>query len=315
MKIYENLNIDKKVMQILLGGLLGDGTLFRTRGNASYSYCHSPKQKKYFFWKASIVSKNFRIVAKLRNNGPNHKIYVLKTNCSPILTRLHSIYYIKSDKPKRRWQKIINRSALNLLTPLGLAIWYCDDGTYNVRDKSCKLSTHCFSYEENLILKNYFFKKWDIKTSIIKYHRKHLNRTQYFLAFNKEEAQKFLTLIKNFVPHSMRYKLGYLSNKNLKMLKKEHERYKLIRKKWYYENHKRALRRATRYRLRHRSLINKKRREYYQNNLEKSREIGRKTMRKRRLLKRERVNLINKNYYYRNRDRINKGRRESYQKN
>jgi len=306
----EKFPIDEDARQLLIGSLFGDASLFKTCLNASFSCCHSPKQKGYFFWKVKLLSKYFRINVKLRNNGPKHMLYTLRTNCSPILTPLHSLYYIKSTKPNRKWEKVINPSLLEQLSPLGLAVWYCDDGTYCVRDKSCGLMTQGFSFRENLILKDYFLKKWGIVACVIKDYRSYINKTYFKLMFHKEEAHKFLTLINNFVPESMTYKLGHISDKNRETLESENKRYKLIRKKWYYENHERALKRAFRYRTKHRDLVNGKRVFYYHGDLEKSRDIGRKTMRKRRVLNKEQVNLINKKYYHRNKDRINYMRRE-----
>lgn len=93
-------------------------------------------------------------------------------------------------------------------------------------------------------------------------------------------------------------------------MKIKDKRYKAIRKVEYYNNHEKVLAKAERYRIKNRPLINKKRVVYYWNNLEKSQVSGRETMRKRRLLNRERVNLINHDYYHRYKDRINKARRK-----
>ena len=251
-----------------------------------------------------------RINTKLRKNGEKYMIYKLNTNCSPILTFLHNLTYIKSNKPKRRWEKIVNPILLEQLNPLGIAIWYCDDGTYCVRDKSCALMTQGFSYEENLMIKEYFLKKWKVKAIVQKDYRKSHNKSYYKLVFHKEEAFKFLTLIKDFIPESMIYKLGHLSDKNRGLMHNEDERYKAISRRWYHDNHERALKRVARYRESNRNLINAKRVEYYWDNLEKSRESGKRTMRKRRTLFKEKVNLINHDYYHRNKDRINKGRRK-----
>lgn len=158
----------------------------------------------------------------------------------------------------------------------------------------------------------YFYDKWSINTVIIKDCKKYKDeyRTYYKLVFNKPEAKKFLNLIKAFVPDCMVYKLGHISEKNKELMEREDKRYKAIRKVEYYNNHDKSLARAERYRVKNRPTINKKRIDYYWNNLEKSQISGKETMRKRRLLYRERVNLINKNYYLRNKERINKQRRE-----
>ncbi len=306
------VDIREDINQILLGSLLGDASLslYSNSKNAAYCCSHSPKQKDYLFWKAKILTKLFKVNVTFRKNGPKHWLYRLRTNNSPILTSLHRLYYVHYTKPGRRWRKIINPAALSHLTPLGLAIWYCDDGTYYVRDKSCALSTQGFSYEENIMLKDYFSKKWGIPASVMRDHRSYINKTYYKLVFKKKETHKFLTLIKDFVPESMAYKLGHLSDQNLKALAKEDKRYRNLRKKWYYDNHEKALQRASRYRKKHRSLVNAKRVFYYWNNLERSRDAGKNSMRKRRLINKQSVNIINRDYYYRNRDKINKKRRE-----
>jgi hypothetical protein len=304
-------NINENVKQVLLGTILGDAHLPRSSKNASYSCGHSPKQKDYLYWVAKILNQNFKIRISFYNREKhNQKIYIVSTPCSPILTNLHNIFYRKSQKPNRNWEKIVNPEILEQLDPLGLAVWYCDDGTYTVRDKSCALMTQGFTYNENLILKDYFLNNWKIKCIVQKDYRKSHNKTYYKLVFHKEEACKFLTLITDFIPESMVYKLGHLSEKNKKTMDSEDKRYKAISRKWYYDNHERALERSFRYRGSHRELINTKRVDYYWNNLTKSRESGKQTMVKRRKLYRERVNLINHNYHHRNKDRINKERRK-----
>lgn len=306
----EGFNIDENVKQVLLGSLFGDGSLAKGTKNAGYIEGHSLEQDDYFFWKVNILSKCFRVKVRFGNNGPKHFAYKLSTNYSPVLTQLHNLYYVKATIPNRKWIKVVNHIALEQLKPLSLAIWYCDDGTYCVRDGSCTLSTQGFTYEENLLLKRYFLTKWGINTVVIKDVKKYKEeyRTYYKLVFNKKEAEKLLSLIKDFVPDCMIYKLGRISDKNKGLMESEDKRYKAIRKIEYYDNHDKVLAKAERYRVKNRQLINKKRVSYYWENIEKSRISGRDTMRKRRLLNSERVNLINHDYYHRNKDRINKTR-------
>ncbi len=303
-------NINEDVKQVLLGSLLGDACLTKTSKNPCYCCGHSPKQRDYLFWKVEVLGKHFRVKTRFANNGPNRFIYILRTNHTELLNKLHKLYYIKSNKPKRKWEKIVNPIVLEELCPLGLAIWYCDDGSYDIRDKSCTLSTQGFSYEENFLLKEYFSRKWSIPVVVAKDYRKSVNKTYYRLVFHKKETEKFLNLIKDFVPESMTYKLGHISDKNKEFMESENKRYKAIRKDWYYNNHDKVLAKAERYRVNNRPIINTKRVAYYWNNLEKSQISGRDTMRKRRLLYRERVNFINHNYYHRHKDIINKERRE-----
>jgi|GEM_PF-1237879 len=306
------IEIDEEVKQVLLGSLLGDGYIARGSKNSGYVEAHSLKQKDYFFWKVKILSRYFRVKTRFGNNGPKYYKYTLSTNYASIFTEMHSLFYVKSILPSSKWVKVINPLILSQLTPLGLAVWYCDDGTYYVRDNSCSLSTQGFTFKDHLVLKNFFLSKWNIDTVIIEDYRKYLNehRVYYRIMFNKKSAEKFLNLIKDFVPECMTYKLGRISNKNKELMENEDKRYKAIRKVEYYTNQKKVLVRAERYRIKNRPLINKKRVVYYWNNLEKSQVSGRETMRKRRLLNKEMVNLINYDYYHRYKDKINKARRK-----
>jgi hypothetical protein len=289
---------------VLLGSLLGDAYLPKPTKNASYTCAHCPEQKDYLLWKVSLLKKNFRVRVAFYKKDQYFNVYVTQTNCSPILTDLHTLFYVPYQKPGRKWRKIISRKMLDLLTPLGLAVWYGDDGTYNVRDRACSLSTQGFTYEENLLIKEYFSQKWEIETTITADYNKEYAKTYYRIDFRASEAKKFLLLIKDAIPKCMIYKLGHYAEENSEVMLKEDLRYREIARKWYYDNHDKALNRVAKYRDAHRTDINQKRIDYYWSNPEKSRESGRESMRKRRLLKRAKVNLINHEYYRRNRDRI-----------
>ncbi|MFH0737760.1 MAG: hypothetical protein V1827_04110 [Candidatus Micrarchaeota archaeon] len=304
------MEISEDVNQVLLGSLFGDACLSKSSKNAYYCCAHSPKQKDYLFWKARTLSRHFKVKPSYGSNGPKYWIYKVRTNCPPILTALHNLFHVPFARPKRKWRKIINPLVLEKLSGIGLAIWYCDDGTYTVRDKTCALSTQGFTYDEHLLLKEYFLKKWGVKASIQRDRRNAIDKTYYKLVFNREETDKFLYILKDHIPECMVYKLGHISDKNLIQLKHEDQRYKHLRKIWYYQNHDRALQRAYRYRANNRRLVNEKRVYYYWSNLEKSRKSGRVVMRKRRLFNRERVNHINAIYYQRNKEKINRKRRD-----
>lgn len=303
-KMEEKNRINADVKQVLFGSLMGDAHLSKPTKNASYICTHCPAQKEYLLWKAGILKKEFRVRVALYNKDINYKAYVVQTNCSPVLTALHRLFYVPFKKPGRKWRKIVSIEMLNQLNSLGIAVWYGDDGTYNVRDKACSLSTQGFTYKENLLIKRYFLERWEINATITADHNKEYNKTYYRVDFRALEAKKFLFLIKDNLPKSMVYKLGHYAKENEEMMLQKDLRYNEIAKKWYYDNHERALGRASRYRNNNREFINRKRVDYYWENPENSREIGRETMRKRRLFKKDEVNLINHNYYHRNRERI-----------
>ena len=82
-----------------------------------------------------------------------------------------------------------------LLTPLGLCYWICDDG-------SAALSTHSFSLQEvNLLIKT-LNDKWDLKCTINK------QSNAFFIRIPKNSVPILQSLLKDILPPMMLYKIG-----------------------------------------------------------------------------------------------------------
>ena len=69
---------------------------------------------------------------------------------------------------------MVTDSWLNKLTPLSMAIWFCDDGSLNRIDTQkgksnyVTLHTQGFSYEENYLIQQWLKDRWDVNASITK---------------------------------------------------------------------------------------------------------------------------------------------------
>lgn len=215
---YENENfiITKEIEQILLGSLLGDGFvgINKRAKNAYYREAHCLKQKEYLLWKNKFL--NFKITEnkifikerkKWKYNitiGSKHFTY---------LTKLRKLFYLNG-------KKSVTREILDRLEPLGIAVWYMDDGSYNYRDDIIVLCTDCFSLDEHNIIANWFKEKYDIIWKITKI------RNQYRL--QTRDIEKFIKLIKSYIIPSMEYKLGL-----------DIERIEMEKRKKYLSNKKR----------------------------------------------------------------------------
>jgi len=96
------------------------------------------------------------------------------------------------------------KNLLPLLDERGLAFWYLDDGSCQVRKGkgSAGISTYSFTYDEHLMIQKYFKEKWDINIGIgIK------NNKYYYVSFNASETKKLFALIARYVPPCLEYKL------------------------------------------------------------------------------------------------------------
>ena len=199
------LELDEQQKQILIGSLLGDGSLSYSKNSNCYMYSeeHCPKQKDYLLWKNKVFRFNI--------NEEEKEIY--KTN--RVFKYYRELFYPNG-------KKIITREILDKLEPLGLAVWFMDDGFYNYRLNNLSISTHCFGLEGNQIIQQYFKEKWDIDSKIIKIAKEkgytaYLNgreikslRDNYYIKFNVEDAKKFIRVIKSHILQipSMHYKIG-----------------------------------------------------------------------------------------------------------
>ena len=122
--------------QLIIGSLMGDARLecrsksIRAKHTARLRIHQSDKQKDYVFWKYQIlknlVSKEPRFTKvwydKKRNK--NHCSWYFHTVSSETLGLFHKLFY-------RNGLKIVPIGLLRELNPLGLAIWYMDDGSNN----------------------------------------------------------------------------------------------------------------------------------------------------------------------------------------
>jgi len=254
-EVKNHSNIPFKTHQILLGSLLGDMHCNKEAVNAKIEETHSILQKDYLLWKyknLNIFNNSIRErhYPKCISKG---KVYTRKPQIrlwSRVSPKLNLYYHLFYPNGKKK----IRREILDQINTLALAVWYCDDGSYDYYDKHIRIHTEGFSYKENLLLKEWLKNKWSIVSSFKKAHT-----GQIGLKLDVKNTDKFLRLIKNHLlemPTSIRYKLGHLWEGNISILNK-------IRKKKILRMEKYESRPEIKKRKRQRD------REYYHKNKEK----------------------------------------------
>ena len=219
--------------QVLLGSLLGDGNLRKRRksngDNENDKYpqfreAHHRRQEQYLNWKLNILSQflNFKI-----HKYPNH-IHI-RSLTNPLLNAYYYLFYSNR-------KKVITREILNMLEPLGIAVWYCDDGSFGYQNNTSRLSTYNYLTEGNKLIIDWFKLKYDINFKLLKEIKKSSAKalklgfpiTYWSIRLNVKDTKKFIELIKPYVPECMGYKLG-LDEKRIEQSQ--------FTKKEYYQNH------------------------------------------------------------------------------
>ena len=190
--------IPEDLKQLVLGSLLGDGTFTKA---CSTSYCmiiaHSEKQLKYLQFKEEILKKyNLssrinQIVQYDKRYKHNYTVCRLKSRTNSLFREIREMFYKGSRK------EITDVEIFNELSPLGLAIWYLDDGyvTYG----SCIFSTVSIPTEAQEKLAEILLKKYDLH-----FTTGHNNNSMYLCS---SDFQKFKNLILPFVTNDLQYKL------------------------------------------------------------------------------------------------------------
>jgi recombination protein RecA len=131
--VSEPHRLSDQQMQVVLGSLMGDGNLSPNRHGRSgvrFRLGHSAKQAAYLDWKVSLLG-NIKCARSANAKG------AVFADFTPLaeLAELHDVVYFGAGKKHLTWDY------LKALTPLALAIWYMDDGSFTLRPKGLQERT------------------------------------------------------------------------------------------------------------------------------------------------------------------------------
>jgi len=187
-----------ELQQLIISSILGDGS-FTKKGanrNSKLSVAHCIQQRELIEYKHKILlgSGLANSICYNRIRNPRYKKgyieeYRFKSKPHEIFTAIREECYI--DGRKRVVPKHIQG-----ISPLGLALWYMDDG--NVTNDSFQINTQSFSDEEKFYLQMLLKDKYNVKCSVHK---------QGQLYIFKESSENFIKLVKPYMLNSMLYKV------------------------------------------------------------------------------------------------------------
>lgn len=205
--------------QLIYGSMLGDANVSKNRilkgnikTNPRIRFVHGWRQKDYLFHKYSMLKdfvstppkQSFHIGFK---NCPKIETWSFSTKCS---SRFLEVYnnFIHNGK------KTINIDSLKKLDWMGIAFWFCDDGSVARNENksndgyTVNFNTQGFSKKENQILKKWFLSV-GLNASI--YEQKKNGHNLYWIVLDKESSNFLLEKIYEYVPSCMDFKLnGYI---------------------------------------------------------------------------------------------------------
>ena len=117
--------------QVILGGLMGDGAVSPSHSGhaARFRWGHGAKQVAYGDWKASLLAN---VGVSRSTNAKGAVFHDMRP--LPELAELREAVYVGG-------KKVLSDDYLKRLTPLSLAIWYMDDGSFTLRAKGSQERT------------------------------------------------------------------------------------------------------------------------------------------------------------------------------
>lgn len=196
----KTLALNKKQRELIVGLLLGDGHL-ETQNGRTYRLRieHSIKQKEYVDWLYQNFSDwvNQPPKQRIKNSfGKEVASYGFTTYSSGSLRFYAQQFYLGK-------KKIMPKMISKLLSPLTLAIWFMDDGSWKSNFHRTYI-IHALGYNkrELELVQKAFEEKFGIRAGI---HRQY---DKWRIYIYRDSSDKFRKLIEPHVIPSMKYKLG-----------------------------------------------------------------------------------------------------------
>jgi len=197
--------LSEQQWQMLLGGLMGDGALSPSKSGhaARFRWGHGAKQAAYGDWKAEM----FANVGVARSTNAKGAVFHDVTPLAE-LSELRRVVYMTGDR------KTLTTEYIKALTPLALAVWFMDDGTFTVRSKGLQMRTaggsgrveicvQAFTEGSQQRLADHLRDEYGFDVKL----RQAGVRKMAFIQFTTESSRRFLELVAPYVHPSMDYKL------------------------------------------------------------------------------------------------------------
>jgi hypothetical protein len=193
-EIRSKLKLSKLQKQVLVGKILGDGSLVATFTGRNYKFQveHKKAHKDYVNWTAGIFKEWLLSEPKLLEK---HNSWRFRTISHPELTEFQKIFY-------RNRRKIIPSDISKLLKePISLAVWFMDDGGLSTSKSAVTISTHSFTKAENNLLIDCLQTNFKLQANL------NWDGKGYRLYIPVKSIARFKSLVDPYILEVMKYKI------------------------------------------------------------------------------------------------------------
>jgi hypothetical protein len=203
--------------EAIFGSMLGDLTAERSNitGNTRLRFYMSSINKELIYHLYSIFNPYVKTGPKLINRKLNKLTKLEHTDISfstlkyALFNWVFEDFYIKSENKNI---KIVPKNSINRITPVSLAYWIMDDGSFSKSKGYLILCTDSYCKEDVLYLISILKTKFNLSSALVKISRPTVleNNTKiyYRIRINKSSLPILIELVKPYFIPSMLYKLG-----------------------------------------------------------------------------------------------------------
>ncbi len=194
--------MESRIRNIVAGSLLGDGWLdgISNTGKSNYRVKYNDKSIGYLEWLREQVRE---LSPSELKTIPKYSQHYFFTEYSKELGDLRKIFY-----PNEGKKRVPQNIAKLFDEPIGLAIWYQDDGTLDRRSKyhwNVRIATYCFPYQDCDLLAKTVKANFNIEMSVCRCQMR--GKVYYQLYVPSKSMNKFIETVKPYIHQDYAYKV------------------------------------------------------------------------------------------------------------
>jgi len=203
-ELYSKFKLSPEKTAVIVGSLFGDASLLVTDRDRAPNFYenHAMRQIEYLRWKASMLGVPNGVKIRYMTHGYSKGRMIPYFEVRDrAFTEFERMFYVKETGGRR---KVVRPEAIELLvgSALALAVFYMDDGEYNVYSNQAILHTSDFTLEENhlmaTVLSSMFGEPVRVKLKRARYPR---------LALSTKATDKFIGIVKPWIHSTLQYKV------------------------------------------------------------------------------------------------------------
>ena len=196
-------SLPQNLQDILVGLIMGDLCIRKSKTcvNVKLQFCQGLLHKEYLMHLYDLF-KNYCGTAPIVNNpspdkrtGKIYQTIRFSTFSLPCFDNLLNLFYLEG-------KKLIPGNIGDLLTPLGLAYWICDDGCFCQKSRAIFLSTNSFTLSEVNVLVDVLKNKFGLICTI------NSQKGKPRIRISPKSLPVIQSLLKPVMPNMMIFKLG-----------------------------------------------------------------------------------------------------------